>query len=54
MTQQLDSATRRVRSLFYAEFDRAYPRRPNREWENVCMVCRGDGCDECGGTGEKS
>ena len=54
MAELLDSVDRRVLSLFYNEFDRAYPRRPNREWENVCMVCRGDGCSDCGGTGEKA
>jgi hypothetical protein len=51
---QLDSVDRRVRSLFYREFDRAYPRRPSRDGENACPVCRGDGCEACGWTGEAS
>lgn len=50
--QPLDSVDRRVLSLFYAEFNRAHPRRPNREWENCCPECRGDGCDACNRTGE--
>ena len=51
----LDSVDRRVLSLFYNEFDRAYPRRPNREWENVCEAgCGGDGCESCNWTGEKA
>jgi len=49
----LDSSQRRVLSLFYNEFDRAYPRRPNREWENVCLECQGDGCPQCQHTGEQ-
>jgi len=50
----LDSVDRRVLSLFYNEFDRAYPRRPNREWENCCEAgCGGDGCESCKFTGEK-
>jgi hypothetical protein len=50
----LDSVDRRVLSLFYNEFGRAYPRRPNREFENVCPECRGDGCGKCKWTGEKA
>ena len=49
----LDSVDRRVLSLFYNEFNRAYPRRPNREFENVCPDCRGDGCAQCHHTGEQ-
>jgi hypothetical protein len=50
----LDSSQRRVLSLFYDGFNWAYPRRPNREFENVCPECEGDGCAPCKWTGEKA
>ena len=54
--QQLDHVDRRVKGQILTGIARAHlgyvP--VNREWENVCTVCWGDGCEQCGGTGEAS
>lgn len=54
--QQLDRVDRRVKGQIIAGIARAHlgyiP--VNREWENVCPDCGGDGCKQCGGTGEAS
>jgi hypothetical protein len=51
----LDVVDRRVKSQIYTGIARAHLGRVpvNREWENVCPECRGDGCDACNHTGEQ-
>lgn len=51
--QQFDHVDRRVKSQILTGIARAHlgyvP--VNREWENVCPECRGDGCPTCKHTG---
>ena len=47
-----DPVDRRVASILYTAFDRAHPKQPNRERENDCPKCRGDGCEVCAWSGE--
>jgi hypothetical protein len=51
--QQLDMVDRRVKSQILTGIARAHLGRVpvNREWENVCPECRGDGCEPCNWTG---
>lgn len=41
----------RAAAIFLHAFDRAHPRRPNREWDGCCEECWGDGCKGCRWTG---
>lgn len=57
MAERLDSVERRVRSIVLTEAARAYGFRASRgdeEQPPTCPSCDGDGCEDCGFTGEMS